>query len=181
MAKVSPFRFSTNYDDDESDLLYYGYRYYNPSTGRWLSRDPIEEQGGVNLYGYVRNNPINYGDALGLKQVLIWASAYIPAKTFVFLFWNGGDPDAIYSGDGRSGPQIGGSSRAYHLLTIETDPSKPAVVRNTLGGGISQVWYTPGGGLIKYFYLSAVDLAPPLATVTRNGSLTIVTLHEAPS
>jgi len=50
MAKVNPFRFSTKYQDDESDLVYYGYRYYNASTGRWLSRDPIGEKGGINLY-----------------------------------------------------------------------------------------------------------------------------------
>ena len=37
MAKANPFRFSTKYQDDESDLLYYGYRYYKPSTGTWLS------------------------------------------------------------------------------------------------------------------------------------------------
>jgi RHS repeat-associated protein len=43
MAKLNPIRFSTKYDDDESDLLYYGYRYYNPSTGKWLSRDPLFE------------------------------------------------------------------------------------------------------------------------------------------
>jgi RHS repeat-associated protein len=43
MAKLNPFRFSTKYDDDETDLLYYGHRYYNPSTGRWPSRDSIEE------------------------------------------------------------------------------------------------------------------------------------------
>ena len=48
MAKLNPFRFSTKYQDDESDLVYYGYRYYNASTGRWLSRDPIDEQGGLN-------------------------------------------------------------------------------------------------------------------------------------
>ncbi len=41
----NPFRFSTKYTDAESDLLYYGYRYYNPSTGRWLSRDPIADLG----------------------------------------------------------------------------------------------------------------------------------------
>jgi RHS repeat-associated protein len=41
MGKNNPFRFSTKYDDDESDLLYYGYRYYKPSTGTWLSRDPL--------------------------------------------------------------------------------------------------------------------------------------------
>jgi RHS repeat-associated protein len=45
MAKVNPFRFSTKYQDDETDLVYYGYRYYNPSTGRWLSRDPLGEPG----------------------------------------------------------------------------------------------------------------------------------------
>jgi RHS repeat-associated protein len=45
LAKANPFRFSTKYQDDETDLLYYGYRYLNTSTGRWLSRDPIEEPG----------------------------------------------------------------------------------------------------------------------------------------
>jgi len=45
MAKGNPFRFSTKYQDDETDLLYYGYRYYNASTGRWLSRDPFDESG----------------------------------------------------------------------------------------------------------------------------------------
>jgi uncharacterized protein RhaS with RHS repeats len=37
MAKANPFRFSTKYQDDETDLLYYGYRYYNVGTGRWLT------------------------------------------------------------------------------------------------------------------------------------------------
>jgi RHS repeat-associated protein len=66
MAKVNPFRFSTKYQDDETDLLYYGYRYYDPSTGRWKSRDPIEEQGGLNLYGFVSNEPSGLIDYLGL-------------------------------------------------------------------------------------------------------------------
>ena len=47
-------------------VRYYGFRYYNPSTGRWPSRDPIEEQGGVNLYGFVGNDPANSVDLLGL-------------------------------------------------------------------------------------------------------------------
>jgi len=45
MAKTNPIRFSTKYQDDESDLLYYGYRYYKPSTGTWVSRDPLGERG----------------------------------------------------------------------------------------------------------------------------------------
>jgi len=43
-----------------------GLRFYNPSLGRWLSRDPIEEEGGPNLYGYVRNKTPNRIDPLGL-------------------------------------------------------------------------------------------------------------------
>jgi RHS repeat-associated protein len=45
MAKANPFRFSTKYQDDETDLPYYGYWYYNAGTGRWLSRDPYGEIG----------------------------------------------------------------------------------------------------------------------------------------
>ena len=45
MAKANPIRFSTQYTDDETDLVCYLHRYYNPSTGRWLSRDPIGEVG----------------------------------------------------------------------------------------------------------------------------------------
>jgi RHS repeat-associated protein len=45
LARNNPFRFSTKYADDESDLLYYGYRYYKPSTGTWVNRDPIKELG----------------------------------------------------------------------------------------------------------------------------------------
>jgi hypothetical protein len=49
-------------------MLYYGYRYYSPELGRWLSRDPIGERGGINLYGMVGNNPVNWWDYLGLSD-----------------------------------------------------------------------------------------------------------------
>jgi RHS repeat-associated protein len=62
------FRFSTKYQDVETGLLYYGLRYYNPSTGRWPSRDPIEERGGANLYGMVGNDPVNGFDPFGLAE-----------------------------------------------------------------------------------------------------------------
>ncbi|MBC2595892.1 RHS repeat-associated core domain-containing protein, partial [Ruficoccus amylovorans] len=73
------YRFSTKYTDPESGLLYYGYRYYDPVVGRWLSRDPIGEQGGVNLYAFVGNDGVNGWDylgqiSLGLKITGIWTS-----------------------------------------------------------------------------------------------------------
>jgi RHS repeat-associated protein len=69
VAAFNPIRFSSKFEDPESGLYYYGYRYYNPSTGRWLSKDPIEEQGGNNLYGLVGNHPTFDVDLLGLDEI----------------------------------------------------------------------------------------------------------------
>jgi RHS repeat-associated protein len=70
LAKNNPFRFSNKYQDDESDLLYYGRRYYKPSTGTWSNRDPIDERGGLNLYGFISNNPVSEVDVLGLDGLV---------------------------------------------------------------------------------------------------------------
>jgi RHS repeat-associated protein len=88
MAKLNPFMFSTKFYDWESGLYYYGYRYYNPSTGRWLSRDPIEELSfrrsylkslkrddsfelqsrmpDGNIYAFLQNDSIDWYDVNGL-------------------------------------------------------------------------------------------------------------------
>ena len=71
IAADNPFRFSTKYTDTESGLVYYGFRYYSPSLGRFLNRDPIGEAGGTNLYGFVENDPVNGWDYLGLDDELI--------------------------------------------------------------------------------------------------------------
>ena len=43
-----------------------GYRFYDPNLQLWLNRDPIEEDGGMKLYGFVKDSPINYLDLFGL-------------------------------------------------------------------------------------------------------------------
>ena len=40
--------------------------FYDPSTQRWINRDPVEEEGGPNLYEFAGNNPINQVDLFGL-------------------------------------------------------------------------------------------------------------------
>jgi len=45
-----------------------GFRYYNPSTGKWLSRDPLEEDASRNLYGFVDNDGVNFFDLNGLEK-----------------------------------------------------------------------------------------------------------------
>jgi RHS repeat-associated protein len=66
LAAANPFRFSTKFTDDETGMLYYGYRYYIPAWGRWASRDPSGERGGLNLCGFISNGPIGRYDLLGL-------------------------------------------------------------------------------------------------------------------
>ena len=65
MAQENKFRFSCEYMDDELGLIYYNYRHLNPRDGRWISRDPIAEQGGWNLFAFVNNNGIINFDYLG--------------------------------------------------------------------------------------------------------------------
>ena len=68
-AAINKYCFSTKPLDSEvtnAPLYYYGYRYYDPATGRWPSRDPLEEEGGLNLYGFVGNDGVDKWDILGL-------------------------------------------------------------------------------------------------------------------
>ena len=64
---VNPFKFSSEHHEQESGLIYYNYRYYNPENGKWLKRDLIQEQGGENLYSFIQNQPINTWDNLGFS------------------------------------------------------------------------------------------------------------------
>ena len=65
------FGFSTKIEDAETGLLYYDLRYLQPPTGRWLSVDPADEEGGVNLYGFVVNDGVDDVDNIGLNAVVV--------------------------------------------------------------------------------------------------------------
>ena len=62
---VNPFRFTARESDSETGLYFYRARYYDPSTGRFLSEDPIGFDGGVNWYAYTNNEPVLFLDPYG--------------------------------------------------------------------------------------------------------------------
>ena len=68
-SKAADFshRFSTKPLDATTGLYYYGYRYYDPQTGRWPSRDPIEEEGCYYLSGFVGKDGVGRWELLGMK------------------------------------------------------------------------------------------------------------------
>jgi len=126
-ATANPIRFSSKYTDSESGLYYYGYRYYRPSQGRWLSKDPIEEFGGLNLYGFVGNDGVNLVDPLGLME--------------------SGDPSMVPTPGGRSLQRLDNCNQIWELvesygqyfwLRRTTNPDPCCDKRN--------IWPRPPGG-----------------------------------
>ena len=99
-ADANPFRFSSKYWDGETGFYYYGYRYYDAPTGRWLSPDPLGDQAFYRLYVrgksarqqrelkrsalippylFVLNNPVTFVDVYGLN---LWDSVVTKGKEF---------------------------------------------------------------------------------------------------
>ena len=71
MADVFSFRYSTKYFDSETGFYYYGRRFYSPELMRWITRDPIGEEGGKNLYAVCCNNLLAQSDLLGLFAIYV--------------------------------------------------------------------------------------------------------------
>ena len=97
LADSFTYKFSSKYWDGETGLGYWGRRYYHPDLGRWISRDPIEESGGVMLYGYCGNEPVGRIDVLGMateegeKLTIHYTEPKMPKPTPLdagYLIWN---------------------------------------------------------------------------------------------
>jgi RHS repeat-associated protein len=71
LAEANLYRFSSKEWHRSSGLVYYGYRFYDPSLQRWVSRDPVGEKGGINLYGFVENAPNNKVDPYGESPKIV--------------------------------------------------------------------------------------------------------------
>ena len=111
--------------DSESGFYICTLRYYDPSAGRWITRDPIGYAGGSNLYGYVGNDPVNAVDPSGLARVVvrfknvldgtIWGHATAPVggfyHSYIIINNNKGTNPLIISG--WQGSRTGGG----HQLT----------------------------------------------------------------
>lgn len=68
-APLNPWRFSSKRYDEESRLIDYGKRYYDPESGRWLTMDPLGSVDGEDLYCFLRNNPLTHIDLYGLYSI----------------------------------------------------------------------------------------------------------------
>ena len=68
VTSINPWRFSSKRADEETGFVNFGRRYYNPSTARWVTADPLGLSAGPNLYAYLFNNPMIQFDLYGLEK-----------------------------------------------------------------------------------------------------------------
>jgi RHS repeat-associated protein len=87
-ADANVYRFSSKEIHVASGLYSFGYRFYDPKLQRWINRDPIGEEGGINLYGFVHNDPLQEVDPFGLTNLpgdFGWGQYSVPTSVFP---WN---------------------------------------------------------------------------------------------
>jgi RHS repeat-associated protein len=82
-----PFGFAGGIYDVTTGLVRFGARDYDPSIGRWLNKDPIRQAGGMNLYAYVKSDPINFYDPTGLSRLV-----YDPKTKTILVYPDGEGP-----------------------------------------------------------------------------------------
>lgn len=135
-------RFHGEQRDAETGYYNYGYRYYLPELGRWPSRDPIEERGGVNLYGMVHNDSLNFVDVLGHGEFGATVGGAIGGVV-------GG---IIGGGAGGAAGGIGGTAVAPGVGTVGG-----AAVGGTEGAIAGAALGAIGGAAVGHFIEEAAD------------------------
>lgn len=138
--------FQSKYYDSELQSYYFGFRYYDPATCRWLNRDPLGESGGLNLYAFCDNDPVNGMDYLGC----VW---YNPLDSDFCLYTAGYNTGLHIYETGyspvRAGKRMLKTGASWDLI----NPSgKKFFAYETLDGGLDAV-RVAGGLPISYLSL----------------------------
>ncbi|MDX9794626.1 MAG: RHS repeat-associated core domain-containing protein, partial [Kiritimatiellia bacterium] len=146
-AGLNPFRFSSEVWDGALGLVYYNWRHYNPLDGRFISRDPIEERGGLNLYGFVGNDPVNRWDYLGA----------LPESARIVLY-------AKSPSDKRNRVKISSSSKvcrwsAEGNISIHSSNKKSVTVVPTAASGMDR------DSKITAYYAGGVESVTPVTVI----------------
>jgi len=116
-SDIATFGFTGHMEHPAIGLVLTKYRLYDPGSGRWTSRDPLGENGGINLLSYVGNDPVNLWDPLGLWQATI-SAGYFYAGRLSFGY---------NEGKANFGLGVGlGLGAKFEFNPNDKDPNKPS-------------------------------------------------------
>ena len=108
-------------------MVYYGYRYYHPSLGRWIGKDPSQEDGGLNLYSAMLNSPICQVDSDGRR--IAFASRIMPILAAL---------STMYHSLVKGTPMIGPMQQWARMIQMEATTAAASAARKlaaSAGGG----------------------------------------------
>lgn len=158
LANSNPWRWATKYRDEETGLIYFGQRYYDPITCQWLSREPLGESESINLYSYCGNDPVNFVDVLGLAKVATDGRGNLTALGQVILDVAKGDPNAARSllmaaqvGAEMSGANVAGQAQGEDAIRNVTRAIETAVGQAQSDGRNEWKLIAPQAGADSYF------------------------------
>jgi RHS repeat-associated protein len=132
-AAANPYRYQTKEQHAASGLYDFGFRFYSPGLGRWLNRDPLREDGGLNLYAAFANNPGAFADPYGLSNCGRFFGSMI-----------GGLMGGIFGG-GVPGAAIGTGVGSFIGGLIDGKPLPIALMNGAMDGGAAFV----GGKILQ--------------------------------
>jgi RHS repeat-associated protein len=122
------FRFPGQVLDSESGLYYNWHRFYDPETGRYISADPIGLAGGINLYSYVQNDPVNFVDP--------WGLAYSPAEHGGRYEGGAGGFVQLTTGGAVHGGPVGFQTYTGYAIDSDCNFCSVYTICETLGLGV---------------------------------------------
>jgi RHS repeat-associated protein len=160
-AWQQPFGFAGGLYDEDTGLVRFGARDYDPEVGRWLARDPILFKGGqANLYVYAGNDPVNRIDPSGrFWWIVAGAAAGAAADAALQLYGNGGDFGKLDLGEIGTAAAVGallpGLGAEIILGTAFSGVSTSGgLVAVTQWGGQASPWVMLGANTFRNYWLS---------------------------
>jgi RHS repeat-associated protein len=154
-----PFRWPGQYEDAETGLYYNRFRYYDPSSGRYVSQDPIRLEGGLRAHGYVRD-PLSGTDPLGLT-----GCGSDPVETPYGPAEQGTSPAAL-----AARQQVEEGATLYRLGTLgksEADSPQFWALEHPLSPGYADRYGIPQENVERANFIETAVVPPGTPFVTR--------------
>ncbi|MFA5795305.1 MAG: RHS repeat-associated core domain-containing protein [Candidatus Brocadiia bacterium] len=130
-TKGNRFMYTGREYDDETGFYYYRARYYSPTMGRFLQRDPLKNDTLLNLYAYVANNPINLIDPSGKKEKQPdtgSSGTSLPPEAQTTIIIANPSPDVSATGERKEQPEEALTTDKCWFQLIRFQPIYPAEI-----------------------------------------------------